>query len=101
MVWRSVPGVIAGALMADRLPVTVPKLIFGGGLPMLAEFLVLVRTPKEYKPGEAGVDFIERKSERKGTTVVQARDGAVYRYKACWRPPPAPYSQRSAVCLRI
>ena len=81
----AVPSVIAGALVADRLSATVLKIIFGGGLLMLAAFLVLVRTPEECEPGEAAVDLIERKSEGKGTTVVQARDGAVYRYKTCWR----------------
>ena len=83
----AVPSVIAGALVADRLPATVLKIIFGGGLLMLAAFLVLVRTPEECEPGDAAVDLIERKSEGKGTTVVEARDGAVYRYKTCWRPP--------------
>ena len=77
----------AGALVADRLPATVLKIIFGGGLLTLAAFLVLGRTPEECEPGDAAVDLIERRSEGKGTTVVQARDGAVYRYQTCWRPP--------------
>ena len=31
--------------------------------------------------------LIEQKSQDLGTTIVEARDGRVYTYKTCWRPP--------------
>lgn len=83
----AVPGVIAGAIAADTVPSGVLKMIFGGGLLVLAGFLILVRTPEECEPGDRSSKLIDRKSEGKGTTEIRARDGSVYTYPTCWRPP--------------
>lgn len=83
----AVPGVIAGAVLADAVPSGVLKMIFGGGLLVLAGFLILVRTPEECEPGDRASALIDRKSEGKGTTEIHARDGSVYAYPTCWRPP--------------
>ena len=83
----ALPTVVVGALVADRLPESFLKLVFGGGLLILAAFMVFTRSPDEVEPGESAGDVIERRSQGLGTTVVEAGDGAVYRYKTCWRPP--------------
>ena len=83
----AVPSVIAGALAADMMPDRVLKGIFGIGLLVLSAFLIFVRSPEECEPGDSAVPLIERKSKGKGTTVVRARDGTVYEYPTCWRPP--------------
>ena len=83
----AIPTVILGAVVADRISPSLLKGIFGGGLLVLAAFLILVPSP-----GEATVDtdsdsLVDRKSSGKGTTVINARDGSVYRYPTCWRLP--------------
>ena len=83
----AVPGVIVGALVADAIPSPVLKGVFGVGLLTLAGFLILVRSPEECEPGDRALPIIDRKSQGKGTTVIQARDGSVYEYPTCWRPP--------------
>lgn len=83
----AVPSVIAGALAADMVPDRVLKEVFGIGLLVLSAFLILVRSPEECEPGDSAVPLIEQKSKGKGTTVVRARDGTVYEYPTCWRPP--------------
>ena len=83
----AVPGVILGAVLADAIPSTVLTGIFGVGLLILAGFLILVRTPEECEPGDRAVPLIDRKSRSKGTTVIRGKDGSVYEYPTCWRPP--------------
>ena len=83
----SVPAVVLGALGADLVSDGILKGIFGIGLLVLSAFLILVRSPEECEPGDRPVPLIDRKSEGKGTTVVRARDGSVYEYPTCWRPP--------------
>lgn len=83
----AVPSVIAGALAADMVPDRVLKEVFGFGLLVLAAVLILVRSPDECEPGDSAMPLIDRKSRGKGTTVVRARDGTVYEYPTCWRPP--------------
>ncbi len=83
----SVPAVVLGAVGADMVSERILKGIFGIGLLVLAAFLILVRSPEECDPGDRAVPLIDRKSGEKGTTVVRARDGAVYEYPTCWRPP--------------
>ncbi len=83
----SIPTVVVGALVADRLPSTMLKAIFGGGLVVLGGFLVLVRSPEECEPGDRAVPLIDRRSAGRGTTVISARDGRVYEYPTCWRAP--------------
>ena len=82
-----IPTVIVGAIVADRLPSTVLKAIFGGALVVLAGFLVLVRTPEECEPGDRAIPLIDVRSAGRGTTTVSATDGTVYEYPTCWRPP--------------
>ena len=83
----SVPAVVLGALAADMVSDRILKGIFGIGLLVLAMFLILVRSPDQSEPGERAVPLIDTRSEGKGTTVVRARDGSVYEYPTCWRPP--------------
>lgn len=83
----AVPAAILGALAANWVPDEILKTVFGLGLLTLAGFLVLVRSPEECAPGEGSVQLIDRKSEGKGTTVIEARDGSVYTYPTCWRGP--------------
>ena len=83
----AIPSVIVGAIAADLMSDRILKGIFGIGLLVLAAFLILVRSPEECEAGDKAVPLIERKSKGKGTTVVRARDGAVYEYATCWRPP--------------
>ena len=83
----AVPGVILGAVLADAIPSRVLKGIFGVGLLILAGFLILVRSPEECEPGDRAVPLIDRKSKGKGVTLIQAKDGSVYEYPTCWRPP--------------
>ena len=63
------------------------KAVFGVRLLTLAGFLILVRSPEECEPGDRSMPLIERKSKGKGTTVIRAKDGSVYEYPTCWRPP--------------
>ncbi len=81
------PLVILGAIAAEMVPGRVLKAIFGVGLMILAAFLILVRSPEECEPGDCALPLIDRKSEDRGTTVIRARDGTVYEYPTCWRPP--------------
>lgn len=83
----SVPAVVLGAIGADLVSDEILKGIFGTGLLVLSAFLILVRSPEECEPGDRSVPLIDRKSVGKGTTVVRARDGSVYEYPTCWRPP--------------
>jgi len=83
----AVPSAVVGALLAHRVPDDTLKLVFGSGLLVLSGFLLFVRSPEECEPGEEAGRLIERKSEGKGETVVEASDGTVYRYPTCWRPP--------------
>ncbi len=83
----AVPSVVVGAVLADQLPSGVLKVFLGLGLVVLAGFLVLVRHAEECEPGDRALPLIEHKSRDMGTTVVKARDGSVYTYKTCWRPP--------------
>ncbi len=83
----AIPSVIIGALAADLISDRALKGIFGVGLLVLAGFLMLVRSAEECEAGDRPVPLIDRKSQGKGTTVVRARDGSVYEYPTCWRPP--------------
>ncbi len=83
----AVPSIIFGAVLAHHLPGRTLKAIFGVGLLVLAGFLIFVRSAEESQPGEKHRGLIERKSRGKGTTVIRARDGTVYEYSTCWRPP--------------
>ena len=83
----AIPSVIIGALAADLISDRALKGIFGVGLLVLAGFLMLVRSPEECEAGDRPVPLIDRKTQGKGTTVVRARDGSVYEYPTCWRPP--------------
>ena len=83
----AVPTVIIGAAFAHYVPGRTLKVIFGVGLLVLAGFLIIVRSPDQCEPGEKHRGLIERKSRGKGTTVIRAKDGTVYEYTTCWRPP--------------
>jgi len=76
----ALPFVVVGAIAADMIPSRVLKTIFGAGLLILAAFLILVRSPEECEPGDRAIPLIDRKSEGRGTTVIQARDGTAYEY---------------------
>jgi len=83
----SIPSIVAGALLAHAVPGGVLKAIFGGGLLVLAGFLIFLPSPAECRPGEKSGALIDRKSRGMGKTVIRASDGAVYEYPTCWRPP--------------
>ncbi len=83
----AVPSIIVGALLAHWVPSGTLKAIFGVGLLILAAFLILVRSPEACEPGDRAIEFIDRQSRGKGTTVIRASDGKVFEYPTCWRPP--------------
>lgn len=83
----SVPGVIAGAVVADAVPSGVLRAIFGAGLIALAGFLLMVRTPEACEPGDRSSALIDQKSQGRGTTIIRGADGSRYEYPTCWRPP--------------
>lgn len=83
----SIPGVLAGALLADRVPETLLKMIFGVGLVLLGGFLLLVKSPEECEPGEKEGKLLQRKNQEGGSTRIEATDGTVYEYPECWAPP--------------
>lgn len=83
----AIPMVILGAVVADQISPRLLKGIFGVGLLVLAAFLILVSSPEEATVDADGDSLVDRKSSGKGTTVINARDGSVYRYPTCWRLP--------------
>ncbi len=83
----AIPMVAVGALVAHFIPSTILKLVFGGGLIALAAFLVFQRSPQECTPGDRQGDLMKRKNAGRGETEVRAKDGNVYRFPLCWRPP--------------
>lgn len=83
----AIPGIVVGAVAADAVDSGILQGIFGVGLLVLSAFLILVRTPEECEPGDRASSRLDRKSEGKGKTVIRARDGTVYEYPTCWRPP--------------
>jgi len=66
----AVPGIVAGATLADAVDSGLLQLIFGVGLLVLAGFLVFVRTPEACEPGDRASRLIDDKSKDKGTTVI-------------------------------
>lgn len=80
----SLPTVIVGALVADRLPATALHVILGIGLVVLASFLVFVRSPEEAEPDDRATASIDPRATGRGTTVISATDGTVYEYPTCW-----------------
>ena len=83
----AIPSVIVGAIAADLLSDRILKGVFGIGLLVLAAFLVLVRSPQDCEPGDRAMPLIDHKSRGMSTTLIRPRDGAVYEYPTCWRPP--------------
>lgn len=83
----SVPAIVAGALLSSWVPSTTLKAIFGVGLVILAGFLLFFPAPEECEEGQRQGRLIGEKSADKAETVVEARDGEVFRYPTCWRPP--------------
>jgi len=83
----AVPTVAVGAVAAHYVDPTLLKLAFGGGLVLLGGFLSLYPSPEECEPGERESEYLRERTERNTETVIEARDGAVYRYTTCWRPP--------------
>jgi uncharacterized protein len=77
----AVPSVIVGALVAHRLSDGALKLIFGGGLLVLAVFLFRNPTQPEHDT-KAPSDTIEG-----DVTVIDASDGTRYTYPTCSRGP--------------
>lgn len=77
----AVPSVILGALVAHLLSDGALRLIFGGGLLVLAGFLFKNPTPHEDEP-EASSEPIEG-----DVTVIEASDGTRYTYPTCSRGP--------------
>lgn len=83
----AVPFALAGALVAHEVAAGVLRGIFGFGLVGLSGFLLLQRAPEVCEPGEKAGEMMRRKSAGSATTVIEARDGAVYEYPTCWRLP--------------
>lgn len=83
----AIPMVVVGAIAADLISDRLLKAIFGAGLLVLAGFLILVPPPEACEPGDQALPLIDRKSAGKGTTLIRARDGTVFEYPTCWRPP--------------
>lgn len=83
----ALPSVTVGALLAHRVPGRALKFVFGVGLVVLAGFLILVPVPENCVPGAKEGELTRRKSRGKGKTEIRARDGSVFEYPTCWRPP--------------
>lgn len=83
----SVPAIVAGAFFGSMVADDILKGIFGGGLVVLAGFMLFFPAPESCEEGEREGDLMRDKSSKKGETVIETRDGEVYRYPTCWRPP--------------
>lgn len=83
----ALPTVVVGAAVAHRVSDSLLKVVFGTGLLVLAGFLFLFPAPEDCEPGARKGPVIREKSEGKGMTVIRSRDGRVYEYPTCWRPP--------------
>jgi uncharacterized membrane protein YfcA len=83
----AVPAVVGGAYAAHHVDTTLLKLVFGGGLVILGSFLVYYDSPEEQVPGERESRYLERKNSGRGQTRIETRDGEVFSYETCWRPP--------------
>ncbi len=83
----ALPSVAVGASVAHRVPDSALKAVFGLGLLTLAGFLLVLPAPEQCEPGERQSELIREKSREKGRTVIRSRDGQVYEYPTCWRPP--------------
>jgi uncharacterized membrane protein YfcA len=83
----AVPAIVAGALLSSMVPSLILKAIFGAGLVVLAGFLLFFPAPEAGAEGEREGPLLRKKSAEKGETVIETRDGEVYRYPTCWRPP--------------
>ncbi|WP_336328753.1 sulfite exporter TauE/SafE family protein [Halovenus sp. HT40] len=83
----SVPAIIVGATAAHYVDPTILKYIFGVGLLVLGAFLVLNKSPEECTPGADESEYMRKQAEENEQTIIEAADGELYRYRACWRPP--------------
>lgn len=83
----AVPAIVVGALFSSAISPTLLKGIFGVGLVILAGFLVFFPAPDDCEPGEREGTLLKEKSAANEQTVIEARDGEVFRYPTCWRPP--------------
>jgi len=83
----AVPAVVLGALAAHVVPTAVLSVIFGLGLLILGGFLVFHEAPAEADPGAAADDLGTEGGAARPETVIETRDGEVYRYETCWRLP--------------
>lgn len=83
----AVPAVVVGAFAAHYVPTTLLTVIFGLGLLALGGFLVIHDPPEECVPGEREGKLLQRKNSGRGKTVIETRDGEVFEYDTCWRPP--------------
>lgn len=83
----ALPSVVIGAMLAHRVPARTLKVIFGCGLLVLAGFLVLVPAPSKVEREGPGRNTEGEGETDVGETVIQTRDGAIYRYTTCWHIP--------------
>ena len=83
----AVPLVAVGAALSHVLDPGLVKGIFGAGLIVLAAFLLYYPAPSDCTPGEKEGDFLARKNRGQGTTRIVSRDGEVFEYPTCFRPP--------------
>lgn len=83
----SIPAVVAGALAAHYVDPSLLKAFFGFGLVLLGGFLVFYPSPEECEPGECEGNYLEKKNNGRGSTTIESRDGEIFKYDICWRPP--------------
>lgn len=83
----AVPAVVLGALAAHFVDPTILKLLFGAGLIGLGAFLVYYDSPEKCEPGECEGNYLKKKNTGRGTTTIEAADGATFVYDTCWRLP--------------
>jgi uncharacterized membrane protein YfcA len=83
----AIPAVVLGAVAAHYVPTRVLKGLFGVGLLFLGGYLLVHDSPTECDPGDGEGPYLASKNDGRGETVIETRDGTVYRYDTCWRVP--------------
>lgn len=75
----SVPTAVAGAVLAHRIDPWVLQIVLGSALLILAAIVLYHSTQKDIEPQPPDLSQAEK------LTIIRARDGSVYTYRACRR----------------
>lgn len=83
----ALPAITVGALLANAIPDTALRVLFGVSLLGLAATLLYYDAPDQQEPGEKAGPLFDTGESEDGQTVLEASDGSRYEYPTCWRPP--------------